>query len=151
MTFYILTRNQLSSLNMQGYVDILRDGKSIRVTHSMVQYGTFSQRKEAEKSEKTPCESREMKAAPARQVRKKRWIMARKRPKNPDKALPYIVLKCKRSKNPGIAHAIETSKKIKLSDTFYFYLGDGVAFNTAQEAKDYVMKFHGRNVIIYDE
>lgn len=51
MTFYILTRNQLSSLNMQGYVDILRDGKSIRVTHSMVQYGTFSQRKEAEKIE----------------------------------------------------------------------------------------------------
>lgn len=51
---YVLTRNQLSLLNQQGYVDVIRDEKSIRVIHSMVEYGTFKEREHAEKIEGVP-------------------------------------------------------------------------------------------------
>jgi hypothetical protein len=54
MSQYVLTRNQLSLLNQQGYVDIVRDGKPIRVTYPQVKYGTFRERDDAEKIENIP-------------------------------------------------------------------------------------------------
>lgn len=54
MSQYVLTRNQLSLLNQQGYVDIVRDGKPIRVTYPQVKYGTFRERDDAEKTENIP-------------------------------------------------------------------------------------------------
>jgi hypothetical protein len=74
---YILTRNQLSQLNQQGYVDIVRDGKTIRVTYPMVAYATFKERDHAEKIEAIPFKRKKPIPEPAASPTispKKTWL-----------------------------------------------------------------------------